>query len=123
MLPKYWAGQLESMCLKYIKIPPLLNNKYECIYMVTLGCICHVCTYFQSRKRLRLHLYQRYIYFDHGSFAENNCSAIMHDKIEKHVKLHLLPQEIHYNGFAVCLWNTISSGILPSSLSLFLSFV
>jgi hypothetical protein len=55
-----------------------------------------------------------------GSFAENNCSAIMRDKIEKHVKLHLLPQEIHLNGFAVCLWHTICSGILPSSLNLFL---
>ncbi len=88
--------------------------------MVTLGCICHVCTYFQSPKRLRLHLYPRYIYFGDGSFAENNCSAIMRDKIEKHVKLHLLPQEIHLNGFAVCLWNTICLGILPSSLYMFL---
>ncbi len=52
-------------------------------YMVILGCICHVCTYFQSPKRLRLHLYPRYIYFGDGSFAENNCSAIMRDKIEK----------------------------------------
>jgi hypothetical protein len=34
--------------------------------MVILGCICHVCTYFQSPKRLRLHLYPRYIYFGDG---------------------------------------------------------
>jgi hypothetical protein len=42
------------------------------------------------------------------SSVENDCSAIiMHDQIEKQVKLHLLPQEIHLNGFAVCLWNNI----------------
>ncbi len=43
------------------------------VHMVILGCICHVCTYFQSPKRLRLHLYQRHIYFDDGSFAKVFC--------------------------------------------------
>ncbi len=44
------------------------------VYMVILGCICHICTYFQSAKRLRLHLYRRYIYFDDGSFAKVFCT-------------------------------------------------
>ncbi len=43
------------------------------VHMVILGCICHICTYFQSPKRLRLHFYQRYIYFDDGSFAKVFC--------------------------------------------------
>jgi hypothetical protein len=59
--------------IKKFTIPIVLNNKYECTYMVILGCICHVCTYFQSPKRLRLHLYWRYIYFDDGSFAKVFC--------------------------------------------------
>jgi hypothetical protein len=59
--------------IKNFTIPTVLNNKYECTYMVTLGCICHVWTYFQSPKRLRLHLYPRYIYFDDGSFAKVFC--------------------------------------------------
>ncbi len=66
-----------STWINVSEIYKILNNKYECTYMVILGCNRHVCTYFQSPKRLRLHLYWRYIYFDDGSFAKVFCREQM----------------------------------------------